>query len=1325
MLYNDFYRKYGVRNFEKFKDPNFTEIGELVIPKESLVHYIPTEETENGPDQTGPMFNGRDSSHAWHIEELTSDLGRPRHRASELRARLKAYHKRNRKIRNLRKFEQGTRDLNNLVTINYALLPHVYNYTRSALSTWNEWSNINRTVWDSVAKYTSETMRHQFIHIETPDVLPTMDELKKLSKKPTLESLDSFRKVESLYFFYLWQYCTQGTHELDTILGENIKMVNLVFMRGGKFSVLNMGSLQEWKRKEHDLDGDRENGVFDKAFIRYITLVQQLETVTNATEEDFTEEDLDLSTNVFTNDKTAIVEVKARELRDSGQMSLPEYKRAVRLANSFKTIKATNGSGTLEEQATVSKSDLAIPEWKAPDLDGVLDKEMLKSSLKTSDAHYIDKVLEKDVGAMVLNVQNTGVAVTGFTRETVIDAANRYEHYSIQMTPLGGKPSTVHIRLPTVNKEGKFKANGVVYHMAKQRGDLPIRKTKADTVALTSYYGKLFVNRSAKAVYDRSSWMRKKIIHMGVDESNVVVTSVRQGDASSKTVKLPHTYSGMSNGILGFTCASGDMSFEHDKRESLYGTEALKNLEKRGHIICGKKGNNFITLDEAGVFYTQSIDGSIDTIGTLSKLLNVDLGREPNDMAEVKIYSTGIPVGVMLGYMLGFSKLLNVLKVKNKIRMVPKGQRVELDEGEASIVFKDETLVYPTDNPEVTMILNGFYEYRTAIKGFTREEFDKKQVYQPVLESRGIGLRFIREMDLLEPMFIDPITDGILEERKEPRTFPGLLIKSVELLKDDRTPDETDTEYMRIKGYERMPGFIYKELVSSIRKQQSKPMSTQSRIEMNPKAVWMSILKDASTKTVEELNPIHNLKEKELVTYSGDGGRSARSMVAGSRVYHKNDMGVISEATVDSGSVAINTYLTANPNFTSVRGTTSKISPNESSATKLLSTSAILSPGACSDDPKRTNFISIQHSHGVASENYKVMPLTTGYEQVLAHRVDAMFANVAEMDGVITNVSDKHVTVDYKDGPIVQIEVGTIYGTVNGTNVPQRIMTDMTKHQKFKAGHVLTWNTGFFDRDYFDDSQVNWKAGALVNVALMESVDTLEDSCAVSSELGAGLSTEMTVIRNIVLDFNQGVLNLVKVGDEVDLETILCTLEDQLTADNSYFDSESMDSLKALGQLNPKAKNKGLVEKIEVLYNGEAAEMSKSLRTVVNRADKERAERVKLLESGESLIGKVNEPINVEGRRLVMDQAVIKIYITKSIDAGVGDKAVLGNQLKTIIGRVMTGTNETESGEPIDVIFGRQSIANRIVLSPDIMGTTNRVLEVLSKKVADTYFTNL
>lgn len=75
--------------------------------------------------------------------------------------------------------------------------------------------------------------------------------------------------------------------------------------------------------------------------------------------------------------------------------------------------------------------------------------------------------------------------------------------------------------------------------------------------------------------------------------------------------------------------------------------------------------------------------------------------------------------------------------------------------------------------------------------------------------------------------------------------------------------------------------------------------------------------------------------------------------------------------------------------------------------------------------------------------------------------------------------------------------------------------------------------------------------------------------------------------------------------------------------------------------------------------------------------------------------------------------------LTNSLDR---KKGVFGNQLKTIVGRVMSGKNETESGVPIDAQFSYVSIANRIVLSPEIIGTTNTLLKVISKRVAGVYF---
>jgi hypothetical protein len=89
---------------------------------------------------------------------------------------------------------------------------------------------------------------------------------------------------------------------------------------------------------------------------------------------------------------------------------------------------------------------------------------------------------------------------------------------------------------------------------------------------------------------------------------------------------------------------------------------------------------------------------------------------------------------------------------------------------------------------------------------------------------------------------------------------------------------------------------------------------------------------------------------------------------------------------------------------------------------------------------------------------------------------------------------------------------------------------------------------------------------------------------------------------------------------------------------------------------------------------------------------------------------------------LEVDHVAIKVYITSNVGMGVGDKAVFGNQMKTVVGHILTGINETESGVQLDAIFGAKSIMDRIVLSPLIIGTTNTLLRVIGEKAAALYF---
>lgn len=59
--------------------------------------------------------------------------------------------------------------------------------------------------------------------------------------------------------------------------------------------------------------------------------------------------------------------------------------------------------------------------------------------------------------------------------------------------------------------------------------------------------------------------------------------------------------------------------------------------------------------------------------------------------------------------------------------------------------------------------------------------------------------------------------------------------------------------------------------------------------------------------------------------------------------------------------------------------------------------------------------------------------------------------------------------------------------------------------------------------------------------------------------------------------------------------------------------------------------------------------------------------------------------------------------------------------MKTVFGRVFPDNVRAESGLPIDAIFGAKSVDDRIVTSPDLIGTTTTLLMVGAKRIASAY----
>jgi len=370
--------------------------------------------------------------------------------------------------------------------------------------------------------------------------------------------------------------------------------------------------------------------------------------------------------------------------------------------------------------------------------------------------------------------------------------------------------------------------------------------------------------------------------------------------------------------------------------------------------------------------------------------------------------------------------------------------------------------------------------------------------------------------------------------------------------------------------------------------------------------------------------------------------------------------------------------------------------------------------------PKRINFIAVQQSQGTFADGYEATPLRTGYEQVVAQRTTKMFATSADQAGEVVSVTGRAIHVRYKDGSEEKLPLGLNHGVATGVTFPHTLTTQFKAGDTFKRGDTLAYNSKYFTYDRLVPNQVVWKAGVMCTVAMIDNIDTLEDGSAISEETAKKLTTQTTEVRVVQVGFEQAVHDLVKVGDHVELDSILCTIEDPETADQTLFGDAALDTLKRLQHATPRAKVVGRVSKIECFYHGDMDDLSENLQLLASESDKERKKRARALGT-KAFTGQVDTSFRIRGKALDPDTFAIKIYIDHDVVAGVGDKAVFANQLKTVFSRTYSGYNKTEDKRDIDAIFGRLSVEARIVHSPTLIGVTNMLLDVLSKHVASVY----
>jgi len=250
--------------------------------------------------------------------------------------------------------------------------------------------------------------------------------------------------------------------------------------------------------------------------------------------------------------------------------------------------------------------------------------------------------------------------------------------------------------------------------------------------------------------------------------------------------------------------------------------------------------------------------------------------------------------------------------------------------------------------------------------------------------------------------------------------------------------------------------------------------------------------------------------------------------------------------------------------------------------------------------------------------------------------------------------------------------------------------------------------------------QIIMKTHTVGRVALMESTQTIEDASSLSPKISELLQTRVVKERTFVVGFKQNIRNTIAPNTPVSPKDILFIIEDEITSESDIFDSDTIESLSRLSNLAPKAKVVGTLDRYEVYYNGDMEDMSPTLRKLAQQSNKQFQSRT----TGTDFIikdGRVTEEYRVEGKALQLDTVVIKVYIVVKDNCQLGDKVVFANQMKSVVCEVLHYPVKTETGLEIDAIFSYKSFNNRIVNSPQIIGTTTTLLKKIAEKAVAVY----
>lgn len=897
-------------------------------------------------------------------------------------------------------------------------------------------------------------------------------------------------------------------------------------------------------------------------------------------------------------------------------------------------------------------------------------------------------------------------------------------NYKVKCESYDGRRFTLQFYIPKFRDNRYMRLRGNEKIFSGELPLLPISKTAEDTVQLATFYNKIFVYRYYTST-GKSNPACDRLIK-ALDKYNGKNIKIVYGDNTriSQKYDLPIDYIDLSSKYSKITFNS---TFLKDEVTIYFNQDEIRAIDKcdtsKGIPIAYSKKGGFTYYDgKSDILLSSYISNLLDD-KDFRDIYDTTKSGKKYTYSRPHILNTDIPTIVVLAHDIGLTKAMDLACVKYEIS----DKKSKYDD---SIKFADGYINYVMTYSSM-MLMNGLKDCNT--EDINIANINNKQTWVNELENFGGRIKS-DGLDNFADLMFDPVSIEVCRDYKLPDNYHEALIYANNLLADNKYIAHADLSSNRYRTNEVVAAQFYRVLSSSYKDyalQNKRGRKANMFIPQN--AVIDLILSSNTTSDLSVFQPLSEIESKAAVSTKGvTGMNSERAYTIDKRGYDKSMVNNIAQVTGFASTVGMNRAITLDPNIVGGRGYFKQSSIDDVSITKTLSMTEALSPFmTTSDDPFRNDMTFIQTAKHSTPIKYSMPQLvTTGADAAMPYLVSDMFCHKAKKTGVIKEITDKYMLVEYNDKTTeyVNLDEQTMKNSDGGFYITLQLKTDLSVGSKVKEDTILAYDKKSFSKRVGDAKQAAYNIGCLSKTAILTTEDGFEDSGVCSEWLSDAMSTDIVVMKDINLPASTNVLFMAKKGQAVREGEPVLIFQNAYDEDDANLLLKQLNNedgdVSEIGRNTVKSKVTGIISDIKIYRTVDKDELSESLKKIVNKNESEINKLKKIADSADNeALFDSTDKLPPVGKLKKVDGVLIEVYMKYHDTMAPGDKCVVNNANKEVLMDLYSDNDapytDFRPTEKIDIISSASAVDGRIITSPVKLGAINKCMIELSRSVCD------